>query len=149
VHSRRRQRSRNRRRLPDGSWEVTARVERFGEPVLLGLVAGGPTHGYELLERLPPILGEERVDVGNLYRSLRALEDEGLVTSEWRADLPGPAKRTYTLTADGHALLAVWLDSLGKLGDSLARFVADASRKGGDDVPETRSQGVGVASAES
>ena len=33
-----------------------------------------------------------REDVGNLYRILRALEEEGIVTSEWSADLPGPAE---------------------------------------------------------
>jgi poly-beta-hydroxybutyrate-responsive repressor len=98
-------------------------VERFGEPALLRLVADGPTHGYELLERLPPLLGEERVDVGNVYRTLRALEDEGLVSSEWHAELPGPAKRTYTLTEDGRDVLAAWLGSLGTLRDSLTSLL--------------------------
>ena len=86
-----------------GEWAVRARVERFGELALLVLLANGPTHGYELIERLPELSGEDRVDVGNLYRTLRSLEDEGLVSSEWSADLPGPTKRTYTLTDEGHA----------------------------------------------
>jgi len=133
VH-RRRLRSRNRQRLPDGTWEVRARVERFGEPALLLLLAGGPTHGYELLERLPELLGDERVDVGNVYRALRSLEDEGLVTSDWRADLPGPAKRTYTLTAEGRELLEAWVGSLAALRDGLDGFVERARVKGGDDV---------------
>ena len=128
---------RNRRRLPDGNWEVRARVERFGEPALLLLVSDGPTHGYELLERLPPLVSDARVDVGNVYRALRAFEEEGLVASEWRADLPGPAKRTYTLTDDGRAVLALWLDSLGALRDGLTTFLDQAQRKGGDDVRET------------
>ena len=98
-------------------------MERFGEPALLRLVADGPAHGYELLERLPPLLGEDRVDVGNVYRTLRALEDEGLVSSEWHADLPGPAKRTYTLTEDGRDVLAAWLGSLGTLRDSLTSLL--------------------------
>src|SRR5262245_53893379 len=131
---RRRLRSRNRQRLDDGSWEVRARVERFGEPALLLLLAGGPTHGYELLERLPDVLGDERVDVGNVYRALRSLEDEGLVTSEWRADLPGPAKRTYTLTDEGRVLLEAWVESLAALRDGLEGFVERARVKGGDDV---------------
>ena len=114
--------ARNRRRLPDGSWEVRARVERFGEPALLRLLSDGPTHGYELLERLPPLIGEERVDVGNVYRALRALEEEGLVVSEWEAALPGPAKRTYTLTDEGRAVLQQWLGSLRELRDGLAAF---------------------------
>ncbi len=113
---------------------MRARVERFGEPALLVLLADGPTHGYELLERLPELLGEERVDVGNVYRALRSLEDEGLVTSEWRGDLPGPAKRTYTLTDEGRDLLGAWIQSLTALRDGLEGFVERARVKGGDDV---------------
>jgi len=108
-------------------------VERFAEPALLRLIAARPMHGYELLERLPSLLGDERVDVGNLYRALRALEEEGLVVSEWQAELPGPAKRTYTLTDDGRAALEAWLTSLESLRDDVTGFLEDA-RKGGDHV---------------
>lgn len=106
-----------------------ARVERFGEPALLLLVSHGAAHGYELLERLPSLVGEERVDVGNVYRALRALEEDGLVVSEWRADLPGPAKRSYTLTEEGRALLGEWLRALDALRDDLTTFLDD-SREG-------------------
>ncbi len=137
MHRRHRSRARNRRRLSDGTWEVQARVERFAEPALLLLVSEGSTHGYELLERLPALIGEERVDVGNVYRALRALEEDALVVSEWRADLPGPAKRSYTLTDDGRALLGTWLEALGVLRDDLATFLDD-SREGGEHVRKTR-----------
>ncbi len=137
MHRRHRSRARNRRRLADGTWEVQARVERLAEPALLLLVSEGSTHGYELLERLPSLIGEERVDVGNVYRALRALEEDGLVVSEWRADLPGPAKRSYILTDDGRALLGVWLEALGALRDDLAIFLDD-SRRGGEHVQTTR-----------
>jgi PadR family transcriptional regulator PadR len=58
------------------------------------------------------VAGEGRVDVGNLYRLLRALEAEGLVSSEWSAELPGPAKRTYELTDEGRRLLDRWAEAL-------------------------------------
>jgi PadR family transcriptional regulator len=125
-------RSRHRVRGDDG-WRVRARIERFAEPAVLILLAERPTHGYELLERLPELLGEERVDVGNLYRFLRALEAEGVVTSEWSAELPGPAKRTYALTDDGRALLDAWIDALGGLRGGLDEFLRRTT-KGGDDV---------------
>ena len=126
MHRRQRSSARNRRRLPDGGWEVRARVERLGEPALLLLVSRGPTHGYQLLERLPALIGEDRVDVGNIYRALRALEDDGLVVSEWQGDLPGPAKRTYSLTDAGQAVLAQWLDSLAALRSNLTTFLDQA-----------------------
>jgi poly-beta-hydroxybutyrate-responsive repressor len=97
---------------PDGQWAVKARVERFVEPAVLLLLRERAMHGYELLERVPELLGEERVDVGNLYRALRALEEDGIVRSEWSAELPGPAKRTYELTAEGTNLLDRWAEGL-------------------------------------
>ena len=147
MHSGRRRRARGRTRLPDGRWEVRARVERFGEPALLVLLANGPTHGYELLERLPELVGDDRVDVGNVYRALRALEDEGLVVSEWRADLPGPTKRTYTLTAEGRAVLDSWLRSLEELRDGLAAFL-EGMQRGGDHVSTAHPTDAPLASSE-
>jgi poly-beta-hydroxybutyrate-responsive repressor len=132
MHGRRGFRARNRRRDDDGSWRVRARVERFAEPALLLLLSERPTHGYELLDRLPALLGDERVDVGNLYRFLRALEEEGFVTSEWSAELPGPAKRTYVLTDEGRALLAAWTAALGGLRTALDGFLTRTTAKGGD-----------------
>ena len=81
-------------------------------------------HGYELIDRLPEVAGaESRVDVGNLYRLLRGLEDEGVVTSEWSADLPGPAKRTYELTDEGRSLLDRWAESLRDAQGVLSKFL--------------------------
>jgi poly-beta-hydroxybutyrate-responsive repressor len=147
VHHRRRQRARNRSRNERGEWEVRARVERFGEPALLLLLASRPTHGYELIDRLPELSGDERVDVGNLYRTLRSLEEEGLVASEWRADLPGPTKRTYTLTDEGREVLASWLRAVEQLRDGLSVFL-DTAQKGGDHVRETSPTEAGMAGSE-
>jgi len=62
----------------DGRWIVRARIERFVEPAVLLLLRDGPRHGYDLLERIPDLAGGEgTVDLGNLYRLLRALEREG------------------------------------------------------------------------
>src|SRR5919108_2262345 len=109
----RRHRSRSRAFVRPGQWAVRARVERFVEPALLLLLRERPMHGYELIERLPELTGDEvRVDVGNLYRVLRALEEEGIVVSEWSADLPGPARRTYELTPAGRRLLDRWAEAL-------------------------------------
>jgi poly-beta-hydroxybutyrate-responsive repressor len=104
-----------------GDWRVRARVERFVEPAVLLLLRDRPRHGYELLELVPELVGDERVDVGNLYRALRALEEDGIVRSEWSAELPGPAKRTYELTDDGNALLDRWAAALRE-----SRVVTDA-----------------------
>ena len=80
-----------------GHWGVRARVERFVEPCLLLLLRERPMHGYELLEHCPELAaGERGVDLGNLYRILRGLENEGIVASEWQADVPGPRRVLFT-----------------------------------------------------
>ena len=95
-----------------------ARVERFTEPALLLLLRERPAHGYDLLERLPELTGEQRVEMGNLYRLLRGLEEEGLVSSQW-AD----GKRTYKLSDAGRALLDQWADALRSSQERTHRFL--------------------------
>lgn len=104
-------------------------MERFVEPAVLLLLRERAMHGYELLERLPPLLGEDRVDVGNLYRALRALEEDGIVRSQWRAELPGPAKRTYRLTAEGEQLLEGWAEALRENQVLVAKFLESYERR--------------------
>jgi PadR family transcriptional regulator, regulatory protein PadR len=67
--------------------------------------------------------------MGNLYRILRALEEDGLVASEWQADAPGPAKRTYELSAAGRHLLDEWADALGRSRAQIDVFL-DRYREG-------------------
>jgi poly-beta-hydroxybutyrate-responsive repressor len=100
-----------------GAWTVRARVERLVEPALLLLLHERPRHGYDLLEHIPALVGDgAEVDLGNLYRLLRGLEAEGLVSSQWDVGAPGPARRIYTLTPAGARLLEAWTTALRSTG---------------------------------
>ncbi len=94
-------------------------------PCLLLLLAEGASHGYDLLEHIAQ-LGLERADPGGLYRTLRAMEREGLVRSWWEHSVSGPARRTYDLTDEGLDWLHAWAGSLREvhrhLGGYLARY---------------------------
>ncbi len=74
--------------------------KNFLRPCLLLLLREQPAHGYELLERLRTF-GFEGSDPGGLYRSLRKLEEEGLVRSAWEQSSTGPARRIYEITRVG------------------------------------------------
>jgi PadR family transcriptional regulator PadR len=97
---------------------------RFLEPGLLALLRERPTHGYELIAELPALVGTERVDVGNVYRALRGMEERGLVTSEWSDDLPGPAKRTYEITDEGRRALERWSHWLREARNRIDTLIA-------------------------
>lgn len=107
-------------------------MERFVEPALLLLLRERPRHGYELIEFAPELAGVGRVDVGNLYRLLRGLEEEGLVESVWSGELPGPAKRTYTLTEAGSRVLDQWAQALIRVRDEVSIFLTRYEGKGGE-----------------
>ncbi len=114
--------SRIRTRAP-GEWRVQARVERFIEPALLLLLRDQSTHGYDLADSLTEFVPSERIDLGNLYRLLRALEAEGVVVSQWRDDLPGRPRRTYELSATGRQLLDGWAEALDQANRRIAAFL--------------------------
>jgi PadR family transcriptional regulator, regulatory protein PadR len=91
-------------------------------PCLMLLIAERPSHGYDLLERLEE-LGLGATDPGGLYRTLRAMEREGLVTSEWETSSAGPARRKYMLTDEGADWLYAWAGALRESRRLLTRFL--------------------------
>ncbi len=104
-------------------WAVRSRVERFVEPALLLVLRDAGSHGYDLADAVEALTGEP-VDLGNLYRLLRALEEEGVVSSLWRRDLPGRSKRTYELTTTGGELLAAWVAALKGTRETIDELLA-------------------------
>lgn len=75
------------------------------EPCLLALMAGGETYGYQLAGRLEQA-GFGPVAGGSLYPALLRLENQGLVTSRWKAGDGGPGRKYYQLSAKGRRELA-------------------------------------------
>src|SRR5262249_46452935 len=78
--------------------------KNFLRPCVLLLLGEQSAHGYELLERLK-VFGFSR-DPGGLYRVLRSMEREGMVSSQWEASDVGPSRCLYTLTPLGSEWLA-------------------------------------------
>src|SRR5690349_506216 len=77
-----------------GGWFMQPPIWGFLQPCLLLLLSERPQHGYSLIDELSrrKLLGGE-VDIGNLYRTLRRMEHEGLVIATRSEPGPGPAKR--------------------------------------------------------
>lgn len=101
---------------------------RFVEPVLLFLLKQrGRTHGYELARDLRRYaFTDAEIEIAALYRTLRQLEMNGCVASEWDTEGSGPAKRLYVLTPWGEEHLAEWVTVLDQMSQSMRRFVTEA-----------------------
>ncbi len=81
---------------------------RLVEPALLALIAQEARHGYTLLDELER-LGLRNLHPSKVYRSLRAMEDDQWIVSEWDADeTQGPPRRVYRLTGEGKDVLLFW-----------------------------------------
>ena len=90
-------------------------------PALLLSLRGWDLHGYKLIQELTQF-GFSSIDQGNVYRTLRKLEKENMVKSEWDMSTGGPAKRIYSLTDAGEAYLKTCSDSLIQYQSMLNRF---------------------------
>lgn len=80
-------------------------------PYILLAVSLQRAHGY-LIEEYLKRLGFFGVEKSVLYRTLRQLEKEGFLVSEWEPGPAGPARRVYTLTDVGRAWLDTWSTAL-------------------------------------
>ncbi|MBZ5667564.1 MAG: helix-turn-helix transcriptional regulator [Acidobacteriia bacterium] len=98
---------------------------RFVEPVLLLILREkGRSYGYDLLGSLGEhAFTDGEIEKAVLYRTLRRLEKNGYITSDWDTEEPGPARRVYTLTKGGQAHLREWGQVLTKVAASMTRFV--------------------------
>jgi poly-beta-hydroxybutyrate-responsive repressor len=78
---------------------------------LLAILRDGNAHGYQLAKRLGE-LGLPPFDSGTIYRTLRQLEQDGLISSLWDMSESGPARRRYSLAKAGETFLTGWIDVL-------------------------------------
>jgi PadR family transcriptional regulator, regulatory protein PadR len=103
---------------------------RFVEPVVLLLLKKkGRSYGYDLSSELQEhALTDAEIERAALYRTLRQLEMNGNVASEWETDKSGPARRVYWLTPQGEHHLEEWAIVLEHVSKSMARFVKQAKR---------------------
>lgn len=92
---------------PGGKADGRGRQLLLEAAVLVALAEHESAHGYDLRRLLPELTsGFMQVDSANLYRLLRRLESDGLVTSAWTEGEHGPQRRQYRLTSLGCQHLA-------------------------------------------
>ena len=105
-------------------WAPVGPHHRWMEPFVLALLAAGPAHGYAIVGELADLgITTGAVDVGQVYRTLRDLEEAGQVRSTWQTGT-GPARRDYELTPEGSAALDEWAAVMKERARLVAEFDA-------------------------
>jgi PadR family transcriptional regulator PadR len=104
-------------------WAPMGGHRRWMEPFVLAMVGVTGGHGYALQSQLDEIgLANGKVDVGQVYRTLRDLERAGQVVSTWSSDRVGPQRRDYVLTDAGFAALHEWAAVMRERTRLIAEF---------------------------
>ena len=99
--------------------------------VLLGILADGPAHGYDL-KRVHDqrFAGARPLAFGQVYAALSKLERDGLVVVAGTESDGGPERTTYAITEDGRSSLHGWLGTTEPAGpysaDEMVRKVVTA-----------------------
>ncbi len=89
------------------------KMERFLEVCLLLLLYDEVGYGYGLIEQLEYFgFSQDEFNVSTLYRTLRKMEKENLVSSFWEEGGPGPRRRVYEITEGGRKNLDHWINIL-------------------------------------
>ncbi len=100
------------------------KAERYIQPSILLALKIKPSYGYELIQEISQFgFIEGQAPPGMIYRHLRELEENGLVSSEWETDGTGPAKRVYQLTTEGVEVLDFWIGYMKNQAERLLKFV--------------------------
>ena len=106
-------------------WAPLGGRHRWMEPFVVVLLAGGGAHGYAITAQLEEMgITGGPVDIGQVYRTLRDLEEAGQVTSSWSTEPVGPQRRDYQLTDTGYAAIDAWAAVMKERGRLIAEFNA-------------------------
>ncbi|MBW2605758.1 MAG: helix-turn-helix transcriptional regulator [Deltaproteobacteria bacterium] len=101
------------------------KAERYIQSSLLMALKIRSSYGYELIKEISQFgFVEGQAPPGMIYRHLRDLEENGLVSSEWQTEGAGPAKRVYQLTPEGSEVLDVWIAYMKNQVEKLQNFIA-------------------------
>ncbi|HYQ84673.1 MAG TPA: helix-turn-helix transcriptional regulator [Rubrobacter sp.] len=105
----------------DSTFGIGGRPRNWLVPVVLLSLRDRNSHGYELMERTSAF-GFEAMNTGTLYRTLRRMEEDGVVESSWETSRVGPARRMYAITDIGEAHLGFWAKSLEQYQHAMSDF---------------------------
>jgi DNA-binding PadR family transcriptional regulator len=113
-------------------------LDRLIQPAILVVLAGGPLHGYRLVERIGKLPGfsGQKPDASGVYRFLKTMERNKLVCASWNVSESGPAKKSYRVTPAGRKCLDRWIRTLDNYRRGISGLLGAARKVAQDQASD-------------
>jgi transcriptional regulator len=97
------------------------------EPIVLELIAGGASYGYEIARAVQQASGGNLLaQEGTLYPALHRLEKRGYLRAAWKTSPEGRERKHYHLTAEGRRHLARSREEWAAFSQTVNRILGTA-----------------------
>jgi len=107
-------------------------LDRMLRPAILTVLCGRAQglHGYAIEKSLQvfKFFQNQPPDYTGLYRLLKQMEAEEILSSTESVSMTGPSKRLYRLSGRGKKCLSRWLDSLWEYQEMIDDLLAQAKK---------------------
>ncbi len=106
--------------------EIASLPKNCNEALILGILARGDRHGYQIALELEETSGGVfSFNHGTLYPILHKLEHDGLIRGLWEDGDSGRKRKFYTITAKGKEYLAAQREGLRTFFSALLSVIGD------------------------
>jgi len=102
-------------------------LEKFMQPAILKILFREPHHGFYILNKLSEtsVFEGTSPDPTGMYRTLKKMEETGLLKSEWDTENSSQPRRIYSITDEGRECLKAWVATL----ESYSRKISELSKE--------------------
>ena len=96
-------------------------LDRLTQPALLVILVKNSCHGFKMMEKLKEsgMITGDSIDPAGLYRTLKRMENAGLVVSYWDTETGSKPKRIYSITEEGMHCLKQWRCTLNEYRNNI------------------------------
>ena len=99
-------------------------LDHFLQPTILMLLKNEEMHGFLLLKKISetPLFAGEYPDPTGLYRFLKKMEAQGMLSSREELQKDFPSKKMYSITAYGSECLENWEQTIRQYAEELLQL---------------------------
>lgn len=105
-------------------------LDKLLQPNILILLAEKELHGYSVIQELEQknLFPGEKVDNAGVYRTLKTLENRGMVEADWELGEENTPRKVYRITDTGLDCLRNWIETLEQYRVTVDTVIADGKR---------------------